>query len=278
MTFLAIVIVFALVQYWGSADPAHNDGWYRSWGRTVQGWGLGAEMQLLLQLSLPLLLLWWVLDMLADISSWLLFAAYIPVLLYSLGRGDFVEWVKGYTDAFHRNDNETATEYASRLGVDVSETDNWDDLHHQVLRQASYRGLERWFIAIFWFVLLGPVGAVLYRLTSLGATHEEQGEESRELSLRLMWLLEWPVARLLGLSFALTGNFVGCFSRWREHFFCVDQSTQRVMEHYVHGALNVNDQELTLDGVTEQEVEALVPLLSRSLMLWLCVLALLSLL
>jgi hypothetical protein len=50
------------------------------------------------------------------------------------------------------------------------------------------------------------------------------------------------------------------------------------MEHYVHGALNVNDQELTLDGVTEQEVEALVPLLSRSLMLWLCVLALLSLL
>ena len=84
------------------------------------------------------------------------------------------------------------------------------------------------------------------------------------------------MVRLLGLSFALTGNFVGCIQGWKANLFSITDPTEEVMEKYVHGALNVNSNELVQQGVTEQELDALIPLLGRSLILWLCVLAVLA--
>ncbi|GAB3093116.1 regulatory signaling modulator protein AmpE [Aestuariicella hydrocarbonica] len=279
MTFVAIIIVFVLVQYWGSVDTFHRDGWFDDWSDTTRSWFEGnAGLQLLALVVLPLLLLWLCLGLLDQISGGLYFLASIPLLLFSLGRGNYSEWLAGYCEAYHRNDNEVATEYAQRLGVDANEISDWPELHREVLRKAGYQGLERWFTAIFWFALLGPIGAVFYRLASLAQKAPNQSEELQEFSAQLLWLLEWPVVRLLGLSFALTGNFVSCFHGWKEHLLSRDHSTEDVMEFYTHGALSVNGDGVTLESVTEQEVESLIPLLSRSLILWFCVLALLAIL
>jgi AmpE protein len=79
--------------------------------------------------------------------------------------------------------------------------------------------LRRWFGVLFWFLLLGPFGAVLYRLTALSA----EGEAARELpgetvegARTLLAILEWPVAQLLTLALALVGNFDTVLGAWRE--------------------------------------------------------------
>lgn len=278
MTFLTIVVVFLIVQFFGPVESVQSDGWYREWIVKSRHWSDDARVQLLIQLLVPILGLWLVLDLVDDISSLLLLLLSIPLLLYSLGRGDFTNWVHGYLEAVRRNDNEVAADYAERLGTDISEATSWALLHQKVLRRAAYRGFERWFSVVFWFVLLGPLGAVFYRLTSLSALNGENSPATRELMQKLLWMLEWPAVRLLGFSFALTGNFSSCVSHVGEILSDMQSSSEEVLERFIHGALNTNASELIAESVTEQDIEALQPLFSRTLVLWVCILALMAIL
>ena len=87
------------------------------------------------------------------------------------------------------------------------------------LVEAVFRNaLQRWFGVLFWFLLLGPVGALLYRLSALAC----EGEFARSLPAEnlmgvrtLHSLLNWPVAQLMTLSMALVGNFDAVFNAWR---------------------------------------------------------------
>lgn len=79
-------------------------------------------------------------------------------------------------------------------------------------------GLRRWFGVLLWFLVLGPAGALLYRLVALAAV----GPLSRTLPVQnatgarwVLAVLEWPVAQLMTLAMALVGNFDAVFGAWR---------------------------------------------------------------
>lgn len=80
-------------------------------------------------------------------------------------------------------------------------------------------GLRRWFGVLFWFLLFGACGALLYRLTALAA----EGDESHLLpgenaagARSLLAFLDWPVAQLMTLSMALVGNFDTVLGAWKD--------------------------------------------------------------
>jgi AmpE protein len=79
---------------------------------------------------------------------------------------------------------------------------------------------RRWFGVLFWFLVLGPFGAVLYRLVAVAA----EGNDTHLLPVEmvagargLLALLDWPVAQLMTLSMALVGNFDAVFAAWKEN-------------------------------------------------------------
>ncbi len=86
---------------------------------------------------------------------------------------------------------------------------------------AVFRGAQRrWFGVLFWFLLLGAAGALLYRLVALAA----EGEASRLLPPETVagarWLhglLDWPVAQLMTLAMALVGNFDTVIGAWKDN-------------------------------------------------------------
>jgi len=88
------------------------------------------------------------------------------------------------------------------------------------LVEAVFRcALWRWFGVLFWFLVLGASGAILYRLVSLSA----QGEAQRTLppaqnqAARLfIAILNWPVAHLMSFGLALAANFDGVLAAWRD--------------------------------------------------------------
>lgn len=88
------------------------------------------------------------------------------------------------------------------------------------LVEAVFRNAQRrWFGVLFWFLLLGPTGAMLYRLTALSA----EGAGARGLPAQtqagarmLLTLLDWPVAQLMTLSMALVGNFDTVIGAWKD--------------------------------------------------------------
>ena len=87
------------------------------------------------------------------------------------------------------------------------------------LVEAVFRNaLQRWFGVLFWFCLLGPFGALLYRL-SVQAAQQDAGAlppDTLQGARILLAVLEWPVAQLVTLSLALVGNFDSVAGAWRE--------------------------------------------------------------
>src|SRR5690606_11950492 len=69
--------------------------------------------------------------------------------------------------------------------------------------------LRRWFAVLLWFLLLGPVGALGYRLVAIVAQDEAATGlpfAMVDAARTLLSALDWPVAQLMTLSLALVGN------------------------------------------------------------------------
>lgn len=87
------------------------------------------------------------------------------------------------------------------------------------LVEAVFRcALWRWFGPLFWFLVLGPVGAVGYRLVALsaqGAAQQRLPEAQRSTAGVLLGVLDWPVAQLMTLTLALAADFDAVIGAWR---------------------------------------------------------------
>jgi AmpE protein len=138
----------------------------------------------------------------------------IVVLFYSWGPRDLDLDVEAIVSA---DDPVARREAALKL---------WPDPASAVLDppgavSAVFRAAQRrWFGVLFWFLLLGAAGALLYRLAALAA----EGEESRLLppqaAAGARWLhalMDWPVAQLMTLAMALAGNFDTVVGAWKDN-------------------------------------------------------------
>ncbi len=273
MPLLIIVIALGFLQVWGSHNPLHRDSAFRALSNFLSGTALASSAPILIPIIVPAivvlplgLLIYWILDP----SMWyggvnLLLS--VIILLYSFGRGEFAEIIAEYTKACYVEDWPSSLERAESIGVNTEgvNTGDWSALHERVLEEASYRGFERMFAVIFWFVSFGPLGALFYRLLFL---HAKQQKED-VYAAHLLWAMEWIPARILGLSFSFTGNFVGCWVRWRELLFCRKSKTELLLSRSALGALSVaEDVEQTCE-VTRKELNLLSRLYARSLWFWL---------
>lgn len=89
---------------------------------------------------------------------------------------------------------------------------------HALVGATFNAALARHFGVLFWFALIGPAGAVGYRLVQLLAAAPEQADVSAETraSLSLLRnLLDWLPARLMALSLALVADFEQVMQRWQ---------------------------------------------------------------
>ncbi|WP_299976773.1 regulatory signaling modulator protein AmpE [uncultured Pseudoteredinibacter sp.] len=89
---------------------------------------------------------------------------------------------------------------------------------------------------------------------------------------KLLWLLEWPVVRVLGLSFAITGNFMSCMQRWRDSLLCFKTPSKKVLGNAIGGALDIDVEKLDCEAIC-CEMETLQSLFYRTGLFWLCALA-----
>lgn len=303
MALLTVLLVLVLVQIWGSGGPLHRDGWFAHWKSfvydrsLVQGKpGIGFGLLVLI----PVLGVAIVLAMAESLLGGLgVLLVSVPVLLYSLGRGNFNEALSNYLRAWYQGDLSEAKALAAPL-MGPAETEaaakitDLQALHQLVFKAAAYRAFERLFAVLFWFLILGIPGAILYRLSQLAAevlSDEPQTDEAQSstvpnpdkpLAARWLWLIEWLPVRAVGFTLAIVGNFAGCYRAWREHLTCKESATEDVLENYLEGALGGIDSSECSAGVAVSEgqrlcgaeIEAMQGLLSRALLMWITLMAL----
>lgn len=301
MTFLSLVIVLALVQWWGSGGPLQWDGWFYRWADKLAALlqnRLPPWLLALLILLIPVLILAAIVALIVyvDASLWLLLIN-IPVLLYSLGRGRFTNAVEDYLAAAQMDDSVKAVHILDTHNLDPnlrsSERDeDWTALHREAFRVFCYRGFERMFAVLFWFMVLGAPGALAYRLLVLYWTRLLENNDSFAPALtRWVTWVEWPAARLMGITWALVGNFEFCMRQWRDQWWKVKQ-TPVFLAASLRGALGavdnpedddplevrLNPQSCVEPGYSRKLLECVLPMFSRALLAWVFVVAALTLL
>jgi membrane protein required for beta-lactamase induction len=207
----------------------------------------------------------------------LLFA--LAILLYSLGPKYLNPQLDDYIHALEAGDEMQADELALEfLNRDDTHQRNEQAIIENILIQAN----ERLFGIIFWFLILGPFGALLYRLASLLRLeqldiHGRYPDASRDLCN----ILNWPTARLLALGNVLSGHFVDAFEAWVENEQISLQVNEAVIKASGLGALQYQPQSSADNEALSDDnsywIRMTQGLLNRTLIVWLIVLGVMTL-
>jgi AmpE protein len=155
--------------------------------------------------------------------------AYIPqfvfavfVLLFCLGPRDLGEEINAYCKAVDENDDENIREIADELLQEVAATGEAPCVETALYAQAN----GRVFGVVFWFVMLGPTGAWLFRVLDLmqrRAVHHLQSEDASgpgqpqiiTAVIILHSLFAWLPARLLAVGYMFAGSYDGALAAWK---------------------------------------------------------------
>ena len=286
MEFLVILIAWVLLHNIEFPAALQRDDWLVAWrlrAKTALG-ALPDAARVLLICALPCALIAAIEWLFA--SHWAgipLFLLELGVLLYSLGRGEFRAQLSAYLACWQRGDFEAAYQEAARVfKLDAqAPLTSAGELHAQVRRSILYMVFERWFAVVFWFYFLGPWAALFYRLLHLTLAQHSSDSERALIREWLQWI-EWLPARILGLAFAITGNFVACFGVWRQ-FLAGFTAIPELLVVYTERALAGAIAEPESDGGhfperAAAELQELDALLARSAIAWLVMFALLQML
>lgn len=282
MTFLVLLLAVAVAQVYGPMPSVQRDDWFQGWWRWLdtrtwlQAIPTGNLVVAILGPVLAVTLL------LALTKGWLFgllgIVINLTVLFYAFGREDVNALAQAYRDDLSREDVQAAwhdaADFDPQHGDSPAET--WPQLHELTLARVSYRYFERYFPVIFWFVVFGASGALLYRLASLAVENCRSDNVESGADSHLLWVLEWIPLRLLGLVFALVGNFAATIHHWREIVFCTTSATAENLRRLTKGALEMGSQVSLREGA--QEMDAVEALYSRALILSLGVVALVTIL
>lgn len=209
MIFLVVLLVLLIDKLTDWRSNVQHDGpWLQLLRRVEDRTGLVNRpwTRLLLIVGVPVLVLAVLLMALKPLAyGWLSLPLHLLVVLYSLGRGHDKRELGTFRDAWRRGDEEAAALVAERdLGVVAADAPS---LLRAVEAQRLWRSHQGFFAVIFWYVLLGPVAALAYRLLSLTVEHA-RSEASRERAAQLLHAFDWLPVRVLLASFGLVGNFV----------------------------------------------------------------------
>ncbi len=277
MSFLVILLVLLVDKFSDWRPRLQNDG---PWLARLRQAETSPSLQrapwlvLLLLVLLPVALLGLLLAALEPLAyGWLSLPLHLLVLLYSLGRGHAKSELGTFRDAWRRGDQEAAALAAER-DIGLQEQDP-PSLLQAVQTRLLWKSYEGFFAVIFWYLLLGPMAALAYRLLALCAEHAEL-EGLRERAEQLRHAFDWlPVRVLLG-SFALVGNFVAVNRALLHELLSWDVSARRLLADAGPLAADLSPQ---IDGEAGiARLDGIAALLVRTRVFWYAVIAVLTLL
>jgi len=216
----------------------------------------------------------------------------ITVLFFSLGPQDIGEDVDEYCRAIEEGDEDRTRQMAKAI-IESEVPEDVLERIHKVEEAVCVQANNRLFAVIFWFVLLGPLGAWAYRVTDLirrravfAAAREQESsgisERLRDAAVMLHGWLAWVPARLTAIGYATAGNFDPALGAWRAP---TEQKTDSQSEYNEHLLARVGVSALALGDDADEDLvsrgvrgaTAANRLVFRLLLIWAVVIAAMTL-
>lgn len=277
---LVVLIALGLLHVAPQLASWRGDGLFRRWVRQLSDTsGAGRVLLALLPpLAICALLAWLFGHTLLGELPRLLFG--LVVLLYCIGPREFerdLETILAAPDDVRR-------EAAAQALADDGSTVVWNA---PALGEAIvYAALRRRFAVLLWFFLLGPVGALLYRLAqTLGRDDALVLDvDSQRVATHVANALDWLPAQLLTFTLAVVGHWDAVIDAWRRWHIQASPTSWYERGPGFLGAAAQADVLIDIeagDGYAEEHSDPLDELrrlrgaLLRALLAWLSVVALL---
>ena len=202
-----------------------------------------------------LLAIWLVAAMLGGIWGVFEFAFGVVILSMSLGPSDPIRQTQDYIHALQADDENEAKLHAEKiLGKEITESAG----------KTAQRVKEMLFIktcssilgVFFWFIVLGPVGAAMFRLLCLLQRRFEGTESGLTHSiLDFYQVLMWIPARITVLCFAVVGSFVDTMQSLRKVSDLWQRDSDQLLYEAGLGALHIHDcstdEQVDIDSLIE---------------------------
>lgn len=283
MSFLAALFALLLDQVLRHLEPVRDARWFRAYAETFSSLLRSAEpgraaSGAVLTVLVPAVVALFLGDVLNHMWEGFGFVFAAVVFWFCLGPRDLHHQVQGYIDAVQAGDEARAAAVAAEVlevAPPASPTERTQAVTQKVFKEANVRQ----FGVLFWFGVLGPAGAVLYRCADLLKRRPTPGESSEAgaTAARLLGVLDWIPAHLTALGYALAGSFEDAVSDLRAyyrdctlHFF---QVSDDVLVFSGLGAVRATAAEET--GITR--LKSALGLVRRTLIIWVAVYALVTL-
>ena len=285
MTLLAIILGLSIEKLMPTLLQYRNFDWlfsYQQWMKgkvsNISKWN--DTFTLLTIILLPIIGVELVYFKLYEYSSILGFAFSVVILAYSLGPRDIYGLTQQLLDLPAES---CATEMRSIAGQllpgPLPEDQN---TLFRMLKDKLLLAINTNLLAVlFWFAILGPMGAILYRLALI--IHESQdkdtenSEEYTSTASMFLAITNWIPAHLSAISFAATGSFVDALHNWKNNSVknpLSNQECDAMLTSVGHGAMRLEESLDICDA--KPAVNGIIAMAKRSIILGLTVLALLT--
>jgi len=267
--------------------------WFRDWAESIEEHfnggkrlqGVGATLLATLPIVVAVVLVRYVLGEIGWILRFAfdVVALYLCLDVYRLGKT--ANAVAESLEAGDANEaNHQLRELTGKESPDVNEANISRMAVEAVLRQGNALVVS----PIFWFILLGPFGAVLQRLASIldmmWGHRYERFVEFGWAAARFDDLLGWVPARITAISYALMGSFEDALHSWRRRIGVWSDINSGPLLASGLGAMHMQSYEISADAseFEDRSVEfAIVPdaghvrravaLVWRVLLFWLAI-------
>lgn len=289
MSFVTIVVALIIERFTPRVEQLRNFSWLPRYARAVraraEGFGLGGTAALAVAVALPVVAVGLVFALLGEVWGGVLSLLLgLGVLLLCLGPRNLDREVDAYLEAGALKDPEREARHAAHVLGDRPVPENPEERARAVLESLLSESNTRLFAVLFWFMVLGPVGAVLYRLAQLlrAPTAAGEGEEDafQQAATRLQALLDWIPVRLVALGYALTGSFDRAYpvlrAGLRGPLAEMAAQNQRLLQEAGGEAILLSEADLSDPLQARATVERASNLVFRTLVAFVAVLALLS--
>lgn len=257
MTMIIILLCLGLDRFTPIGQWERHYGWlnqyfvyHQKWlGHTPFGKGVLGLLMALVPAVVVVALVQWVMCYFVWGIAGFIFAA--AILLYALGTMPVVALFDGHPKASRSKKDSTVEDAARHHGAVVKPATT-----ASILWQVQ----TNMFAVLFWFIVFGPAGAVLYRFSRLLSeqTYVEDSPQIRDTANRWVSFLDWIPVRLLGLCFVLAGRFESTFKVWWSQIMTAPKDNAAYLDACCYAALENEDKSPQMQWALYQRALAIL--------------------
>jgi len=269
MTFLAILAVVLAYKYWPDRRLLRDRVPFSAYQKWFMSQSLAPGVQYLLCVGLPVVLVLVLAVVLASgILAFFWLVLSLVVLGYSIGNNNLNQRVANQTKWLRGLSNDEP------IADVITQQDHY-------LAKTTYSVFQGIYPVLFWFILIGPAGALAYGLSRSYVNNLDDSDSQRDQIEAVLFWMEWLPARLTGLMFALLGNFGHCFEAWLASLSDVNQTNSDLLRSLLGLAIDeagYTDAETlpAFVALAEPDLKTSKDLLARTLFGWLGLAAILA--